>query len=152
MSETRDPIQAAAEAAYHRFHDWTGPHDCTPHWRAAVRAAVAAYLRAEAKNHRHSSWMFDAKLEALADELDATPRPASPSEKIGMTSSDLPVSLRQGSFTLFGVEVSCHVLDDGQRVIDAESMGKLLVALANPDTPSASAEDLRCFVEFVSGR
>lgn len=46
--------------------------------------------------------------------------------------SDTPVSIRQGAFRIFGVEVLCHVLSDGQRIIEAESMERLLAAMADP--------------------
>lgn len=42
-----------------------------------------------------------------------------------------PQSIWQGTFTMFGVEVRCHVLDDGRRIIEAESMTELLNAMAS---------------------
>jgi hypothetical protein len=43
--------------------------------------------------------------------------------------SAVPASIWQGTFTLFGVEVKCHVLSDGQRIIEAESLRKVLEAM-----------------------
>ena len=40
-----------------------------------------------------------------------------------------PVSIWSGSFRLFGVDIDCHVLDDGRRIIEAQSMAKLLHAM-----------------------
>jgi hypothetical protein len=45
--------------------------------------------------------------------------------------SNVPTSIWQGSFRLFGVDVRCHVLSDGQRVIEADSMEELFEAMAN---------------------
>lgn len=45
-----------------------------------------------------------------------------------MTEGELPVSIWQGSFTIFGVEVRCHVLSTGERVIEVESIDAFLVA------------------------
>jgi len=36
------------------------------------------------------------------------------------------VSVWQGSFRIFGVEIKCHVLSDGRRIIEADSMAALL--------------------------
>jgi hypothetical protein len=36
-----------------------------------------------------------------------------------------PKAIWSGSFTVGGVEIKCHVLDDGQRVIEPESLTKL---------------------------
>ena len=37
----------------------------------------------------------------------------------------LPQAIWSGTFTVFGVEMKCHVLNDGRRVIEAESLEKL---------------------------
>ena len=37
----------------------------------------------------------------------------------------VPHSIWQKNFTLFGVEVRCHVLEDGQRIIEATSVEEL---------------------------
>ena len=42
-------------------------------------------------------------------------------------------SIWSGSFNLFGVDVKCHTLDDGQRIIEADSLEALLDAVAQPD-------------------
>jgi hypothetical protein len=43
----------------------------------------------------------------------------------------IPEAVWSGTFTLFGVEVRCHVLDNGQRLIEAESFEELLLAMAS---------------------
>ncbi len=49
--------------------------------------------------------------------------------------TDAPKAVWSGSFSLFGAEVKCHVLDDGRRVIESDSMGDLLNAMAVYDVP-----------------
>ena len=49
----------------------------------------------------------------------------------------LPRPVWSGSFHVFGVEVKCHCLDDGQRIIEADSMARLLEAMASPSGVSA---------------
>jgi hypothetical protein len=40
--------------------------------------------------------------------------------------ADIPKAVWEGSFRIYGVEVKCYVLDDGRRIIDANSMWELL--------------------------
>jgi hypothetical protein len=51
----------------------------------------------------------------------------------------IPESIWQGTFNVFGVDVVCHVLNDGRRIIEAESMAKMFAAMAetgdDPTTP-----------------
>lgn len=42
------------------------------------------------------------------------------------TQDDLPKAVWEGSFIVGGVEVKCVVLDDGRRIIEAESMEALV--------------------------
>ena len=42
---------------------------------------------------------------------------------------EFPHSVWQGSFVLFGVTLQCHVLDDGQRIIEQASVDALFDAL-----------------------
>jgi hypothetical protein len=43
----------------------------------------------------------------------------------------VPVAIWSGTFNVWGVELRCHVLDDGQRVIEAESMERFVAAMQN---------------------
>lgn len=63
----------------------------------------------------------------------------------------LPVSVYQGSFHIFGVELIVHVLNDGQRVIEADSMTALFHAMetGEVDTPK---EDIAKLTRFLHGR
>jgi hypothetical protein len=51
------------------------------------------------------------------------------------TNDDIPESVWEGTFSLFGVDVRCHILGDGGRIIEAESMRDLFEAMstAKPD-------------------
>jgi hypothetical protein len=46
----------------------------------------------------------------------------------------LPEAVRSSEFTLFGVRVRCYVLDDGQRVIDADDLQALFAAMERPES------------------
>ncbi len=50
--------------------------------------------------------------------------------------TDIPKSVWSGSFNVFGVELKCHVLDNGQRVIEADSMADFLNGVADADVPA----------------
>ena len=45
----------------------------------------------------------------------------------------LPTAVWEGEFIVFGVTVKCYVLDDGRRIIEAESMKRLLDAMYHGD-------------------
>ena len=63
----------------------------------------------------------------------------------------IPRSVWDGSFTLFGVEVHCHVLDDGERIIETGSVEALLGAIAgsNEDLDIASVDE---FARWLKGQ
>ena len=56
----------------------------------------------------------------------------------------MPRSVWDGSFTLFGAQIHCHVLDDGERIIETGSVEALLGAIAgsNEDLDIASVDEL----------
>lgn len=47
-----------------------------------------------------------------------------------MSDGQIPTSIGSGTINLFGVSVRVHVLDNGQRVIEQESVVQLLEAMA----------------------
>lgn len=47
-----------------------------------------------------------------------------------MTTPDLPASVAEETMEVAGIQVKVHILDNGQRVIDAESAEKLFQWLA----------------------
>jgi len=58
-----------------------------------------------------------------------------------------PKSIEHKVFTVFGIPVHCHLLDDGRRVIASDSIVKLLdlMAVGFPDS-DLEASDLDLFV------
>lgn len=46
---------------------------------------------------------------------------------------ELPVPIWSGTFRVFGVDLRCHVLSSGQRIIEADSMVELLEAMEAPE-------------------
>lgn len=61
---------------------------------------------------------------------------------------DIPKAVWQGSFVVFGVTVKCYVLDDGQRIIDADSVKALLEAMASVDDPTEDM-DMADFAKWI---
>lgn len=66
-----------------------------------------------------------------------------------MTEDNTPVSVWSGSFHILGVDVRCHVLDDGQRIIEADSMTALFEAM---EASTAELGDLEEFRRWQAGR
>ena len=66
-------------------------------------------------------------------------------------SENLPAPIWSGSFTVYGVEVKCHVLDDGQRIIEAESVDALFVEMAG-DAPDGMPDFPKELVAFCAGK
>ncbi len=64
-----------------------------------------------------------------------------------MTDNELPTAIWSGSFTIMGVEVKCHTLSDGQRIIEAESVAELFSTTGNAD----DEDDLVAFARWRHG-
>lgn len=62
----------------------------------------------------------------------------------------LPVATWKGTFRLFGVDVTCYVVDD-KRIIDAESMARLLDAMANGTIDPEDNKDITAFASWRAG-
>jgi hypothetical protein len=60
-----------------------------------------------------------------------------------------PTSIASSSFQIFGVTVRCHVLDDGQRIIEEESVAALLEAMSDLTQPDMG--DLESFNRWMRG-
>lgn len=60
--------------------------------------------------------------------------------------AELLESIASASFKIFGVDLRCHVLSDGQRVIEEESVAALLEAMA---LPSVSEDDMESFARWL---
>ena len=55
--------------------------------------------------------------------------------------AETPQSIWQGSFRVFGIDVKCHVLDNGQRMIEEDSMLALFAAEDRVSKEGWSADD-----------
>lgn len=64
--------------------------------------------------------------------------------------SDLPKSIGSGTFRIFGVDLECHVLSDGRRVIEEKSLKALLASMAS-DAWVDCGEDLVNFASWLNG-
>lgn len=65
-----------------------------------------------------------------------------------------PHAVWSGSFRVLGVEMRCHVLNTGQRVIDEASMRAFTEALMNggPVVDDNEREDAARFAQWMRGR
>jgi hypothetical protein len=57
-----------------------------------------------------------------------------------------------GSLHLWGVELKCHVLSDGQRVIELSSMHKLLAAMVDGTVEPSDDEELDKVARWVKAK
>ena len=67
-----------------------------------------------------------------------------------MTDDELPKVIWVGTFTLFGVDLKCYVLDDGRQIIDEDSLADLFDAMAQPGVPPIG-DGLEAFTAWKSG-
>ena len=63
-----------------------------------------------------------------------------------------PSSVWQGTFLLFGTELKCHVLSDGQRIIEEDSMVDLLKAMESSPENSCDDAEMVSFVKWLSAQ
>ena len=63
---------------------------------------------------------------------------------------ETPKSVWSGTFNVLGVELKCHVLDNGQRVIEEASMVAFLEAMAE-QRPYDMPEAFDCFARWQAG-
>ena len=61
------------------------------------------------------------------------------------------VAVKTATFSLFGVQVRVHVLDDGQRVIDVADVNALFDAMASDAAPELHEAELRRMTSFIRG-
>lgn len=70
-------------------------------------------------------------------------------------SQTLPESVWTGTFTLVGVPITCHVLSDGQRIVETESFENFVRAMTEPQPVDAMPEmdpsEFARFARFRSG-
>lgn len=66
--------------------------------------------------------------------------------------AELPASVWQGEFSLFGVTIHCHVLDDGTRIVEAADMAALLEAIEDgAPAREIDADALAAFARWQKG-
>ena len=58
---------------------------------------------------------------------------------------EIPMVVWEGAFVLFGVKVRCYVLDDGQRIMNADDTSRLFERMGDKDCPQLSASDVLAF-------
>lgn len=68
-----------------------------------------------------------------------------------MMGNPIPKSVSSGIIDIFGVNLEFHILDDGSRVIEAESMAKFFEAMENPNSPDLTTEDALKMAKFIRG-
>jgi hypothetical protein len=66
-------------------------------------------------------------------------------------SDNLPQAVWSGVIKIAGLELKCHVLEDGRRIIEADSLNAFLEALGNDGDFSVKSEDLREFAQWMQG-
>ena len=61
-------------------------------------------------------------------------------------------SVWEGTMSVLGVELKCHVLNDGQRVIEAKSLDRLFNAMADGDYQYEGNEaETEAFFRWMKG-
>ena len=58
-------------------------------------------------------------------------------------------SVWHGSFHLFGVELKCHVLSDGNRIVEADSLTNLFKAMGDPGEADIDKTELGKLGEWL---
>lgn len=61
-------------------------------------------------------------------------------------STTLPNVVWSGSFRIFGVDLKCHVLSDGQQIIEAGGVAALIEAMEAPE--NGSSDELEDFCRW----
>ena len=62
-----------------------------------------------------------------------------------------PASVWQGSFTLLGIQMKCHVLDNGQRIVEQESLGKLFEQMGESGGVPLDSKEMERFALWQKG-
>lgn len=63
----------------------------------------------------------------------------------------LPVATWEGTFTILGVPLRCAVLDNGQRVVNAEDVMRWLGAMDDPGSPQSDPLEVQRFMRWKNG-
>ena len=74
------------------------------------------------------------------------------SEGFAMSENGIPAAVWSGTFTVFGVELKCHVLETGERIIEAESLNRFLAAFGDGTIdPNRDDPDEERFYRWMQG-
>lgn len=65
-------------------------------------------------------------------------------------SSELPVAVWSGTFRVWGIDLKCHVLSNGQRIIEQDSFHAFMDAMAD-GAPIADDDELLAFFRWQRG-
>ena len=60
---------------------------------------------------------------------------------------NVPQAIWSGSFTVFGTEIKCHMLEDGTRIIEEDS----LIEFFNSKTGEADEGDMKKLLAWING-
>ena len=63
--------------------------------------------------------------------------------------NDLPKATWEGEFTIAGITLHCYVLDNGQRIVNAEDIDRLIDGVTAP--LEANRDDLDRFARWMHG-
>ncbi len=65
--------------------------------------------------------------------------------------TNIPEAVWSGTFKVCGVDLKCHVLDNGQRVIDADSFNQLFMVGTLSRALSDDPDELEAFSRWQKG-
>jgi hypothetical protein len=75
------------------------------------------------------------------------------SDKTGAELDRIPKVVSEVTFAISGVEIKCFVLDDGQRVIDRDSMNRFFLALQSDDPITGfDSKELAKMAVWIKGK
>jgi hypothetical protein len=83
-------------------------------------------------------------------EWQTVPPGSVPPEAEPPTAERLPTAVHSSTLKLSGVELRCHVLDDGRRIIDADDLARLFEAWGN-DVP-LHLDEVEQIAAFIRGK
>ena len=65
--------------------------------------------------------------------------------------AELPTSIKSGTICLMGVEIEVHALDNGERIITAESLQLFMEALENGSIDPGNVQGIEEYARFMRG-
>lgn len=67
-----------------------------------------------------------------------------------MTEDQIPVAVWSGTFRVIGVDLRCHVLADGRRIVNADDVARMFAA-ADGEATEAEVAQLEAFLRWRCG-